>query len=266
MPYFHVQDRRLFYRDAGNGPLLVILPGNTASSASHDSELHYFSHRYRTLVPDLPGTGRSYRMDPWPSDWWRHCAEAVATLVGWLGHDRYAVMGTSGGGALALLCALGAPDRVTAVVADSCVARLTGATLRRLIESRDQAGPELTAWWQRAHGEDWRRVLAADGSLLGRFAETGLDYFQGRLGEIRCPVLLTASLRDNALPDLQQQVTSMAEQIPSARVYLANTGGHPFMWTSPSEFRRVSGEFLETVLKDEPAAARREEGAEDGDR
>ena len=33
MPYVTHDDHRLFYREQGNGPLLLILPGNTASSA-----------------------------------------------------------------------------------------------------------------------------------------------------------------------------------------------------------------------------------------
>ena len=42
MPNFIHNSQRLFYREQGEGPLLLILPGNTASSACHPEEVAYF--------------------------------------------------------------------------------------------------------------------------------------------------------------------------------------------------------------------------------
>ena len=59
MPHFAHHGHRLFYREQGEGTLLMILPGNTASSACYEGELNYFSRRYRAVSLDFAGTGAS---------------------------------------------------------------------------------------------------------------------------------------------------------------------------------------------------------------
>lgn len=76
MPYLVWTAHRLLYREAGDPaqPLLVLLPGSTASSVDHSAELKHFGRRFHVAA-------------------------------------RYAVMGSVGGGGVALLTALQIPDR-----------------------------------------------------------------------------------------------------------------------------------------------------------
>ncbi len=106
MPSFTSGNRRLFYREQGVGPLLAILPGNTASSASHAGELDYFGRWYHTVCLDFIGTGQSERVPAWPEAWWEICAGDVAALVDHLGQGQAILMGTSGGAVVALLAAI----------------------------------------------------------------------------------------------------------------------------------------------------------------
>ncbi|MBD3305798.1 alpha/beta fold hydrolase [candidate division KSB3 bacterium] len=245
MPYFTHQTYRLFYREQGDGPLLILLPGNTASSACHEDELVYFSRHYHAVALDFLGTGRSDRLDAWPDDWWERAAADVAALVQFIGEDRAVLMGTSGGGIVALLTAILFPERVQAVVADSCVERYPADMLREVVAERQERSERQVAFWQFAHGEDWQQVVEADSDLLLRAAQHGdLDWAQGRLTAIRCPVLLTASLRDNSLPDVANQMCRMAAQIPDSRLFLVNGGAHPLMWSRREDFLCVSEYFL----------------------
>jgi pimeloyl-ACP methyl ester carboxylesterase len=58
MPEFTYRGHSLFYREQpGKGPLLVLLPGNTSSSAHLLSELQFFGANYRTVAQDFPGHG-----------------------------------------------------------------------------------------------------------------------------------------------------------------------------------------------------------------
>ena len=100
--------------------------------------------------------------------------------------------------------------------------------------------------------DDWQQVVDADSHLLLRLAQRGGDWFGGRLGEVRCPVLFTASLRDDALPDVAQQVCGMARQVCGSRVFFASEGGHPLMWSHPEDLRRAVDCFL-AALEDERA-------------
>jgi pimeloyl-ACP methyl ester carboxylesterase len=248
MPYFHHDGLRLFYREGPRrpppGPLLLILPGNTASSAHHLADLAYFGGRHRAVALDFAGTGRSDRLAVWPVDWWVQGAHAAEALIAHLGEERAIVLGTSGGAFAALHLAILHPDRVGAVIADSCIERWPPEALRAAVASRAGRSPAQVEFWQRGHGDDWAEVVDADSDMLLRVADTGGDIFAGRLRAIRCPVLITASRRDDALVDVEAQVQHMAEQIGGARFHLADDGAHPFMWSRPEAFRRVVDAFL----------------------
>jgi hypothetical protein len=58
---------------------------------------------------------------------------------------------------------------------------------------------------------------------------------------------LTASLQDEHLPQVTQQICDMAKQMTGCRVFLNNEGGHPLMWSSPQVFRYQSDYFLKTI-------------------
>lgn len=249
MPYFVSRGHRLHYRERGQGPLLLILPGSTASSAGHQGELAYFSRRYHTVSLDFWGTGQSDRLAVWPEDWWERVARDAVGLVRSLGYERCIAMGTSGGAAVALLMAIMFPAQVQAVVADSVVERPTPDGLRASVADRGWRTPEQVSFWQRMHGDDWEAVVEADGDLLHRFADRGADWFGGRLPEIACPALFTASLHDELLPDVGPQLLRMLDQVRDSRVFLTRDGGHPLMWSRPGEFRRAASAFLEGLAQ-----------------
>lgn len=244
MPHFYHNGLRLFYRENGHGPLLLILPGNTASSAHHVNDLAYFARRFHAVALDFAGTGQSERVAVWPVDWWVQGAQAAAALIDHLGEERAIVLGTSGGGMVALHLAIQHPDRVRAVIADSCIEHWPPQAIRAAIATREARLPGQIEFWQSGHGDDWAQVVDADSEMLRRFADTGGDVFAGRLSEIQCPVLITASRRDDALPQIDTQIQSMAQQIRGAKYYLADDGAHPFMWSRSEEFRRVADAFL----------------------
>ncbi|MFN8500066.1 MAG: alpha/beta hydrolase [Anaerolineae bacterium] len=248
MPYFTHRGYRFHYRAQGDGPLLLILPGNTASSALHAGELAHFGQRYQAVSLDFLGTGQSDRVGQWPLNWWEDGAGDALALIEHLGCDRAFVMGTSGGGVIALMMGLRAPGRVAAIVADSCVAGLDAAALRASVAGRQPEMADGGAFWRAAHGDDWREVVSADSDLLLRWAERGgVDWFADGLSAIRCPVLLTASLRDSLLPQVAEGVERMARQIEQSYVFLASQGDHPLMWSQPDEFRAISGWFLNGI-------------------
>ena len=271
MPDFTWRGRRVHFREAGGdeAPLLVVLPGSTASSANHAGELTRFGRTHHVVALDYLGTGASERLEHWPLGWWEDGAEQAAGLAAHFGSARYALMGCSGGGTMALLIAAERPVEVTAVVADSCPETLTPEDLRRIVAGRtglppagdEEAGaageagiidqpfpgsvvemlwrqgprmlrslvsPPQRAFWKQAHGEDWPAVVAADAALLLELADRGgWDPLAGRLGDIRCPVLLTSSLGDEELPSVVAQHQHLATEIADCRLWVTPRGGHP---------------------------------------
>jgi pimeloyl-ACP methyl ester carboxylesterase len=106
--------RRLAYAEYGapNGPTVLYfhgLPSSRLEGALTDAEARRLGLRVLSL--DRPGMGRSTllrgrRLADWPEDV-DHFAEAM-------GMERFAVLGTSGGGPYALACAARLPRRVAA--------------------------------------------------------------------------------------------------------------------------------------------------------
>jgi pimeloyl-ACP methyl ester carboxylesterase len=282
MPYLVWHGYRLFYREAGEPgrPLLVLLPGSTASSANYAAELEHYGRRFHVVALDFLGTGGSDRLPIWPAGWWEDGAAQAAALAAHIGAARYAVMGTSGSGCVALLTALWDPERVAGVVADGSIERLTADDLERIVHQRDPsihgmarqrerpdaelidivlgrgvlslgqrlANRRLRGFWRAAHGPDWEAVVAADSAFHLRLAANGgWDPFAGQLGQIGCPVLLTGSLGDSLLPDIDARQAAMAQQLPDCRRWLANAADHPDMCMYAPGFRRVADDFLAAV-------------------
>jgi valacyclovir hydrolase len=294
MPSFTWQGHAVHYRQAGEPgrPLLLILPGSTASSASHLGDLKHFGRSHHVAALDYLGTGGSDRLEHWPLDWWESGAAQATALAAHLGAGRFALLGCSGGGVLALLAAANQPGAVGAVIADSCPEYLEPADLRRIVGRRlpgaatrvtadaEEAGEgtsgtagiaeqpfpgSLVEWvwregprrlrrlvappqrdfWRQAHGGDWADVIAADSALLLELAERGgWQPLAGRLGDLRCPVLLTSSLGDEELPSVVPGHQRMALGIADCRLWVTPRGGHPAMWTDKRGFRRRADRFL----------------------
>jgi len=247
MPHFSVNGRRLFYREKGSGPLLLLLHGNTSSSACHEGEIEHFSDRYHVVAMDAFGVGQSERSAVWPHQWWLEMAHDAAGLVDILGEGPAIVMGPSGGGVTALLMAIHRPEHVRAVIADSCVETWTPEEVSGLIADRSRMSLGQIAFWQQAQGDDWHAVVQSDTAMIRSWQPTGLNFYDGRLGEIRSPVLLTDSLADELLVRIAEQVARMCQSIPDCRALLTNSGRHPLMWSRPDEFRRAADSFLASM-------------------
>lgn len=235
---------RLAYRSEGDGSLLLILPGNTASSVHHAGELAHFSRRFRAVAPDFAGTGRSARLAVWPDDWYQRCAHAMAALVAHLGARQCIAVGTSGGAIVALWLAILHAEIVRAVVADSTVSAYPPAWLHAGMDTRAARTLGQVQFWQAAHGDDWAQVVEQDTAMLRRIADRGGSLFDDRLSGMRTPVLITASLGDTMLPTVGESQLALLAQIPDSRLFLAKAGDHPLMWSNAGEFRRAVDAFL----------------------
>ena len=251
MPYFTNPDgQRLHYQICGEGPLVLVLPGNTAASPHHSGDLQRLATEFscQAAALDFAGTGQSDRMAAWPTDWWARGACDAAALVTALGAAPALVLGISGGGVVALHMARHFPAQVRAVVADSCVHQWDPAALRAEIAQRDAQTPDQIGFWAHGHGADWAAVVAADSALLRAFADAGGEWLRpADLAAITCPVLLTGSLHDDAIPDIAAKNAVMAQHIPDCRLYLHATGGHPLLWSAPDAFYAQFGLFLADV-------------------
>jgi len=248
VPYFKYNSKQIFYREEGKGELLILLPGNTASSAAYENELKYFSQKYYAVSLDYLGTGLSDRLKKWPCNWWEECAKQVKNLIEHLNYEKAILLGTSGGAVISLLTTILYPDVVKAVIGDSFVEKFTHEMLEHnVIEQRKQKSEIMVQFWQHLHGSDWEEVIKADTEMLKQFTDQGGEWLLNRVEEIHCPVLLTASKKDNMLPNVVQHMCSLAKKIKKSKLFINDKGGHPLIWTQPDDFKIICEYFLKTL-------------------
>jgi pimeloyl-ACP methyl ester carboxylesterase len=256
MPFFEHDDLQLHFLDRGDGPPVVLVPGNTAGAAHFARELDELSGSYRAVALDLRGTGRSQRLGTFGDAWMVECADDVGALIDHLAAGPAVVIGVSGGALIALLCAARRPETVRAVVADSFTPVWTASSLRARIEERASRSEPQHRFWAYGHGDDWASVVDADTRWMRRRLEDGgLDITEA-LPSVRAPVLLTGTLSDEMVPDVGERLVAAAGSLHSPEVYVCREGAHPLVWTAPERFWSVCAPFLERVTAAATAAER----------
>lgn len=248
MPFFKYHNKKVHYRDEGKGDVILLLPGNTASSAVHLSEIKFFSESFRVICPDYVGYGQSDRVEQLPVDFWWVTAEMCVHLLLSLNVDNCIVIGTSGGAIIALDAAIIAPNFVKCVVGDNIPGEfLNREQLQSQVKQREFLTEGSIEFWKDAHGQDWDRVVQMDSRLLLEIAEIENSLFKDRLSEVKCPVLLTGSLMDDAIPNIELGISAIAKKISTSKAVLFPAGGHPLMWSRPNDFRKEVLSFVSGV-------------------
>jgi 2-succinyl-6-hydroxy-2,4-cyclohexadiene-1-carboxylate synthase len=210
--------------------------------------------------------GASYRSHCVDFEEWTF-EERIGELLR-LAPEGSALVGYSMGGRLALHAALREPERFSALVLVGVTAGIEDARERH---DRRRSDDSLAEWMERRSIEEvvarWEAnpVFASQSAELRerqrpgrlshdpeRLAQLLRSAGQGasppvwdRLGDLRCPVLLTAGEQDRRYATAGRR---MAERIPDARVKLVPDAGHAPQLEAPSHFTALLREFLDEHL------------------
>ncbi len=103
-----------FVREAGSGPGVVCLHANASTSSQWVALMERLAPRFHVLAPDSYGAGRS---PAWPEDRLIRLSDEAALLepVFARAGDPFMLIGHSYGAAVALIAAVGRPQRVRAL-------------------------------------------------------------------------------------------------------------------------------------------------------
>jgi 3-oxoadipate enol-lactonase len=155
----------LYHVLAGTGPAVLLLHSTAADGRQWQAQISDLSDAFTVVAPDLRGYGHS----PLSSEPFSH-AEDILQLIDSLGLDSFALVGSSGGGAIALQVASAVPERVSALVLFCAAAegveptaelRAFGRKEDALLENGDVAGAtELNVdMWIQPQVEETTREL-----------------------------------------------------------------------------------------------------------
>ncbi|WP_169947002.1 alpha/beta fold hydrolase [Microbispora sp. H11081] len=250
--------------ESGTGPAVLMLHGSgpgTTGSGAWAATAQALGTSWRLVAPDQAGFGRT----PIPAGsrgGLRLWTEQAAGLMDALGVERYAVVGHSMGGAVALALAAARPEQVTHVVAVSTMGA-PGAPLSADLDAvwaapaghlgaRDMLGrlvfdqSLVTESAVAARAAAMQEGAAAYASLFppprARWADD-LTLSAETLAGIRAPVLLVHGAEDRVTP-LGTAALPLLEHLADVRLHVFGRCGHVPALEHPQDFRRLLSCFL----------------------
>lgn len=230
MPEAAIGDSRLHYTTHGRGdPLLLIHAGWGLGVNGFHYQEKTLAHDYRMIVPDRRGYGRSTQVQGFDADFhWQHAAD-LWQLLDALQIDRVRVWGHSDGAVIGAIMALGAPERVRALVFEGghLYNRKTEANfqMRQVYDDPQRLPQAAQLKLARYHGEDyWRQVIRNWAGAWIELHRRDGDLYHDRLAEIRCPVLIMHGAHDEHTP--VSEIEELARRLPRARLSIYPDGGH----------------------------------------
>ena len=267
----------LYYEEHGRGDPLLLIMGLAADSRAWMFQLPTFAERYRTIVFDNRGTGRSAKP---PGPYSIHeMADDAAGLLDVLGIARAHVVGVSMGGMIAQELVLRHPGRVRGLVlactypepdadierqrhfsvgelggsvSEEGEIRIDLATVNPLLffqhmlprvfnQSFIDAGlPKLMQLFAGAleYGFSMEAIL---GQVVAAMSHKATD----RLHQITAPTLVITGDADLLIPPGNSDV--LARHIPNAHLMKVPGGSHGFNFETPEVFNRAVLRFLASV-------------------
>jgi pimeloyl-ACP methyl ester carboxylesterase len=254
-----IADLTMHYEEHGqpDGPPLVLLHAFTQTGAMWQPQLDAFGARYRLLVPDLRGHGRTHNPSGLPAMNHRQFARDIIGLCRALDVERAAFCGASTGAMLLLTLGLEAPDLVAALVLAGGTyyfseerqaghAAVTPDTF--LQQARDPA--ELRERHSALGPDGWRMVVNAFSALS---THAHVDDFpeQEELHGIVGPTLIVHGDRDPLFPIAIP--TALYGLFPDAELCILPHTGHLPPVERPAWFNAIVLDFLERRLDSDGA-------------
>lgn len=242
--FAQVEGVRVRYVDRGEGPVVVLLHGFASSLDNWRHVMPALEGRHRVIALDLKGFGFSDRP---PGDYSPAAqSKLVRALLDQRGVKRFAVVGHSWGGSVALRIALDAPQRVTRLALyDAWVyeeqlpttfhwARAGGVGEALFSAFYGERADEkmALAFYDRRHVteefvERTEASLARPGAVAAALAAArGQRYaqVQDRYGDVKQPVLLLWGREDRVSPLAVGE--RLAKQLPNATLIVYPRCGH----------------------------------------
>ncbi|MCX6026125.1 MAG: alpha/beta hydrolase [Chloroflexi bacterium] len=272
-----VDGLQVHYKETGGGPrALVLLHGFGASLFSWHAVMQPLAQYGRVVAYDRPAFGLTSR--PMPGEWQgenpypaQAQAKMLLAFMDALGIRQAVLVGNSAGGAIALLAALDAPDRVSGLVLVDAAVYEAGGAPRALL-------PFLSMPQMRHLGTLVARTFIARGDGLIRLAwhnptcvtaETLAGYrkplqvenwdralweltasprpldLAKRLDEVHQPTLVITGDDDHIVAP--ENSLRLARELPAAQLVVLPYCGHVPHEECPAGFLEAVGRFVDTV-------------------
>lgn len=236
--YAPVDGIRIWYAEFGRGPPVILLHGGLANSNYWGNQVRALEGRYRVIVMDSRGHGRSTRnAAPFGYDL---MAEDVLGLMRYLAIPRAAIVGWSDGAIVGLDLAIHHPDRVTGLFAFAANSDPSGV-------NDVSKSPVFTRFIARARREyrqlsptprDYDSFLAQ----ITRMWATQPHFTAAELEGIKVRTWIVDADRDEAIQ--RQNTLFMADHIPGSGLLILPQASHFAFLQDPALVNLALEHFL----------------------
>ena len=261
MPTIHVNDTGIHYELSGEGEPLLFIHGLGSSIQDWESQIPYFTERYRVVALDLRGHGKSDKPPgPYSS---KLFADDIAALMKSIGLGPAHVVGLSLGGFIACQLAVDRGELVRTLVVVNSVPDLPRETLRDRFRIRSTIllrqlivrffgmralGRFLSKkLFPRDDQEELRQTVIArwaendKHAYLSSLATVPTWNLEHRLNSITCPTCLISGEHDFFPLELKE---AYAQKMPDARLVVIPNSGHCTPLDEPERFNEAVMRFL----------------------
>lgn len=261
------QNKKVHYEVHGSaGEPIVLLNGIMMSTASWKPFVSSMTKLNTLVLVDFFDQGRSERM----TESYDHSIqvellnEVLCTVSREIGKEKFAIMGISYGGEVAIQYALAHPERVRRLILANTCGR-TSSWLKKIGDGWNEVAKagsgyayylttipviystrffEDHADWMDGREAFLTKYFGDEGvrQALIRLTDSSVSYnVVDRLHEITCPTLIISSSEDVLVPPTEQQL--LHARIPGSVYVTINGSGHASMYEVPEAFATLTQGF-----------------------
>ena len=234
--YITIDGAKQYYEVYGQGEPLVLIHGNGGDIAYMKPQIEYFSKKYKVIVMDCRGRGKSELGNDSLS--YSQMTKDIVEILDYEHLDSTYILGRSDGAILALSLAIHYPEKVKKIVAFS--ANLTPDTTALYpivfhdIKKRRKHADEMLA--KKDTTQDWKVI-----QQRFRMMEFQPNISVNDLHKIKCPVLVMSTDRDMIR---EEHTLSIYQNIKKANLCFLPGVNHFVSKSGPTLFNEIVETFF----------------------
>lgn len=240
---------------------VLFLHGGGAAGWSWRYAVQALGERYRCIVPDLPGSGKSLQDGPFQFE---RAAQELAGVMAGLGAGRVHLVGLSLGGQLGTLLLARQPTAFASAFLSGVLARdVPGSGCAKHPVGQALLRATLAAYWPFRARDFWVRANMRAYGIPAEFTEEvrtetrnlRIDAFLGMivdenmsfrlppgLEQVTAPVLVTVGEKEYEV--VHQSARDLAARLPRGRAVRVQGAGHNWPLETPHLFNRALQDWL----------------------
>jgi 3-oxoadipate enol-lactonase len=246
----------LYFIERGSGKPLLLIHGLLVTGEMFRDIMEPLAENHRVIVPDLRGSGGSRNLPPPYTV--KQQASDLAQLLNHLKIKSVDVLGYSQGGPVAQQLAIDYPTMVHRLILSNTYAHNMGTTsetiegsliplliriigLQRFVKlariAMDKETRERTEWLRKIMSEQDQRLM------IIAWKEAMAFDSRCELGRIKCPTLIIAGEKDQAVPMYHAEM--LHEGIRGSKLVVIEGADHDLIWAHPDKWLKTFEEFIQ---------------------